>query len=212
MSRRRPSHRARRPLPKVAAYRGRFGTAEAERLLWRAGFGPRPGEVERFAAMGLDRAVRTLTRPAGHALHGPAPVVDGAPLAPQDAWGHDVLWWMDRMIRSQAPLVERMTLVWHDWFATSRASVDARWMLRQNELFRKHGLGSFRSLLKDVTRDPAMLLWLNGTSNNRWAPNAATPRATCARSPARSPASAATGHRAWAHTTSATTRPSTTRA
>ena len=105
------------------------------------------------------------------------------------------------MVRTQAPLVERMTLVWHDWFATSKASVPQGLMLRQNALLRRHALGNFEQLALDVTKDPAMLLWLNGTSNNVWAPNenyarelqelfclgagAATPSATCASSPGR---------------------------
>src|SRR5262249_62380291 len=44
-------------------------------------------------------------------------------------------------------------------------------MLDQNQLFRSHGLGSFHTLLLDVTKDPAMLLWLNGSDNSRWSPN-----------------------------------------
>jgi uncharacterized protein (DUF1800 family) len=44
-------------------------------------------------------------------------------------------------------------------------------MLRQNALLRRHALGNFEKLALDVTKDPAMLLWLNGTSNNVWAPN-----------------------------------------
>jgi uncharacterized protein (DUF1800 family) len=68
--------------------------------------------------------------------------------------------------------VERMALVWHDWFATSREGVDStRLMLRQNNLFRRHGLGSFSTLLTEVTCDPAMLLWLSGTDNTRESPN-----------------------------------------
>lgn len=47
----------------LAAYRGEFGRAQAERLLWRAGFGPRPGEAEALAAKGLEAAVISLTRP-----------------------------------------------------------------------------------------------------------------------------------------------------
>ena len=63
------------------------------------------------------------------------------------------------MVRTSRPLVERMTLVWHDWFATSNAGVGSqKLMLQQNELFRNHGLGSFQQLLLDVTSDPAMLL------------------------------------------------------
>ena len=86
-------------------------------------------------------------------------------------WGHDVLWWLDRMVRTKAPLVERMTLVWHDWFATSKAGVDGKWMLRQNALLRDQALGNFRSLLRGVTKDPGMLIWLNGIENSEDAPN-----------------------------------------
>ena len=76
------------------------------------------------------------------------------------------------MVRTSRPLVERMTLVWHDWFATSNGGVNSqRLMLNQNELFRSHSLGSFQQLLLDVTRDPAMLLWLNGTDNRKGEPN-----------------------------------------
>jgi uncharacterized protein (DUF1800 family) len=154
-------------------YRGRFGKPQAERLLWRAGFGPRPGEAEGLAKLGLDGAVHALTHPGRERLKGPKPHDDhGRPLAPFDAWGHDQLWWLDRMVRTSRPLAERMTLVWHDWFATSRDGVDsAKLMIRQNSLFRKHGLGSFATLLSEVTRDPAMLLWLSGTENTRESPN-----------------------------------------
>jgi uncharacterized protein (DUF1800 family) len=158
---------------RIPTYRGPFHREQAERLLWRAGFGPRKGEAEKVAAMGLDGAVHWLTHPGKTKLVGPAPRDEkGRPLAPADAWGHDSLWWLDRMIRTNTPLVERMALVWHDWFATSNDGVgSARLMLRQNRLFRERGLGSFRRLLLEVTRDPAMLLWLSGADNSRFSPN-----------------------------------------
>jgi uncharacterized protein (DUF1800 family) len=157
----------------VAAFAGSFGAAQAERLLWRAGFGPRKGEAEALARLGLDGAVQALTSPGPERLVGPAPTDDkGQPLAPYDAWGHDHVWWIDRMVRTSRPLVERMTLVWHDWFATSDAGVDSqRLMLNQNQLFREHALGAFPELLADVTKDPAMLLWLNGSDNSKSSPN-----------------------------------------
>ena len=157
----------------VAVYDGQFGVAEAERLLWRAGFGPRKGEAEALAQLGLAKAVRSLTNPTAEKLVGPAPTDEkGRPLAPYDAWGQDHVWWLDRMVRTSRPLVERMTLVWHDWFATSNDGVGSqRLMLQQNELFRTHSLGSFHDLLLEVTRDPAMLLWLNGSDNSKWSPN-----------------------------------------
>jgi uncharacterized protein (DUF1800 family) len=72
------------------------------------------------------------------------------------------------MVRTQAPLIERMTLVWHDWFATSKGGAPQTLMLRQNALLRRHALGNFERLALDVTKDPAMLLWLNGTSSSKW--------------------------------------------
>ena len=116
--------------------------------------------------------MQSLTRPGAERFEGPAPVDDkGRGLAPADAWGHDQLWWLDRMVRSNQQLVERMTLVWHDWFATSRDAVPANLMLAQNRLLRRHALGSFAKLVTDITRDPAMLLWLSGSDNSKWSPN-----------------------------------------
>jgi uncharacterized protein (DUF1800 family) len=157
----------------VEVYTGTFGPEQAERLLWRAGFGPRRGEAAALARRGLLDAVHSLTRPGRETLVGPAPHDrKGRRLAPADAWGHDHAWWLDRMVRTTTPLVERMTLIWHDWFATSNAGVGSqRLMLGQNALFRRNALGSFRQLLLDVTHDPAMLLWLNGTDNEKDAPN-----------------------------------------
>ncbi len=158
----------------MAAYSGTFGVRQAERLLWRAGFGPSPGHAEALAAMGLHRAVASLTRPGGAAvLTGAEPVDDdGNPLAPADVWGHDHLWWLDRMVRTNQPLVERMTLVWHDWFATSLEGVSQQQlMLDQNALFRSSALGSFRQLALDVTSNPAMIIWLNLNENRLGRPN-----------------------------------------
>ena len=59
------------------------------------------------------------------------------------------------MVRTSRPLVERMALVWHDWFATSNDGVGSqRLMLNQNQLFREHGLGSFSDLLAERDTRP----------------------------------------------------------
>jgi uncharacterized protein (DUF1800 family) len=157
----------------AAIYRGPFGREQAERLLWRAGFGPRRGEAAALARDGLDAAVLSLTRPGRERMLGAAPRDSkGRALAPEHAWGHDHLWWLDRMVRTSRPLVERMTLVWHDWFATSLQGVGSQsLMLSQNRLLRRHALGSFGNLLREITKDPAMLLWLSGTDNTKWSPN-----------------------------------------
>lgn len=157
----------------IPTYKGAFGHAEAERLLWRAGFGPRRGQAASLARLGLDGAVRSLTHPPDERWIGPQPRDEkGRPLAPADAWGHDHLWWLDRMVRTSRPLVERMTLVWHDWFATSNSGVGSqKMMLAQNRLLRRHALGSFDRLLVSITANPAMLVWLSGTDNRKDAPN-----------------------------------------
>ena len=154
---------------KFRTYRGEFGRLEAKRLLDRAGFGARPREAKRLARRGRRKAVRSLTRPPGSArLVGARPRDgEGNPLARYDAWGHDHLWWLDRMVRSDQPLIERMCLVWHDWFATSTDKVSQRLILDQNEMFRAKALGSFHDLLISVTKDPAMLVWLDGIENTR---------------------------------------------
>ena len=132
-----------------------------------------PARPRRSPSSASSRPCAASRDPSGAAtLVGAEPTVDGVPIAPYDAWGHDHLWWLDRMVRSDQPLVERMTLIWHDWLATSNADVNSRPLMRaQNELFRSHALGSFAELITDVTIDPAMLLFLSGIDNHRWAPN-----------------------------------------
>src|SRR5579863_4036091 len=158
----------------MPVYNGPFEKDQAERLLWRAGFGPRQGDAEALAKLGLTAAVQSLTRPAAaEQLVGPAPVGSkGLPIDPIDVYGDDHLWFLDRMVRTTTPLIERMTLIWHSWFATSNQGVASQQlMLNQNQLFRTNALGSFSDLLMGVTEDPAMLVWLNGNQNVKSHPN-----------------------------------------
>lgn len=157
---------------KLPVYKGKFGQREAERLLWRAGFGPKPGDVKRLKKLGMKRAVHSLVNHRGRTkLVGPGPKLED-PLNPSDIWGHDHIWWLDRMVRSNNPLQERMALIWHDWFATSNDGVGNQGlMLAQNATLRRNGLGSFKNLLLSVTQDPAMLVWLSGNQNSKDSPN-----------------------------------------
>ena len=148
--------------------------AQARRLLWRAGFGPTSGQAEGLAGQPLEQVVQSLTRPSGPAtLHGPEPTDDeGHALEPADQWGEDHCWWLDRMVRSDQQLVERMTFIWHDWFANSNEKVDSQQrMLDQNNLFRENALGSFHDLFLAVTTNPAMLVFLDGIYNDKAEPN-----------------------------------------
>src|SRR5262245_50723707 len=80
--------------------------------------------------------------------------------------------WLYRMLYSPSPLRERMTLFWHNHFATSNAKVRSlKLMQQQNETLRQHALGHFDALLADMTVDPAMIVWLDADTNRKNAPN-----------------------------------------
>jgi uncharacterized protein (DUF1800 family) len=156
----------------IAVYQGAFGVRQAERLAWRAGFGPRPGQAAELAALDLEAAVMAFTRPTGQApLDGPEPRNGANPINPATDDGA-FAYWLDRMVRSRHQLVERLALVFHDWWATRRDGVSTNAeMLNQTNIFRAHGLGSFRDMTRAVTTDPAMLQFLDGMSNRRGAVN-----------------------------------------
>jgi uncharacterized protein (DUF1800 family) len=157
----------------------RWTQAHVRRLFWRAGFAATQKESAAWASAGrkatLDYIVDGPKK--GPALAGPEPRKDGKPLDPENEWGDDVLWWLDRMVRSRRPLEEKMTLFWHDHFATS--DQDTPLMLRQNHLFRRYALGSFRALLRGVANDPAMQLFLSLADSDKKAPNENFARELC---------------------------------
>ncbi|MEX1114436.1 MAG: DUF1800 domain-containing protein [Akkermansiaceae bacterium] len=81
-------------------------------------------------------------------------------------------WWFRRMLKTRAPLREKMTLFWHDHFATSVQKVKQPvLMIRQNELFRKNAFGSFKELTQSILLDPAMMLYLDTESSKKGKPN-----------------------------------------
>jgi uncharacterized protein (DUF1800 family) len=84
-----------------------------------------------------------------------------------------VKWWLERMRTTKYPLEERMTLFWHGHFATALRYPfpDVAMLMGQNQTLRRHALGNFRSLTRDITVDPAMMEWLNGSQNSIPAPN-----------------------------------------
>jgi uncharacterized protein (DUF1800 family) len=81
-------------------------------------------------------------------------------------------WWLYRMLRTPHPLREKLTLFWHNHFATSLAKVqNARFMLGQYRLMHRHALGSFREMLQEMSVDPAMMVWLDTNQSKKGKPN-----------------------------------------
>ncbi|MFI4881124.1 MAG: DUF1800 family protein [Phycisphaerales bacterium JB064] len=81
-------------------------------------------------------------------------------------------WWLTRMIETPRPLEEKMTLFWHGHFATSYRTIENSYhMFLQNQRFRKHALGNYGKLLREIIRDPAMLAYLDNNDSRKGRPN-----------------------------------------
>ena len=152
-------------------YDGPFGRRQAAHLLRRGGFGGTPTEIDAAAARGARGAVDALFHPQTADVEF-ANFPDTAALYdPKVRVATAQMWWLDRMLRTQHPLAEKMAFFWHGHFATSIRKVPAQLMVAQIDLFRQMGLGNFRSLLLAVSKDPAMLVWLDNRANNKAHPN-----------------------------------------
>lgn len=143
----------------------------------RAVFGACREEIERDLAEDPQAAVTRIldgqTRSAGV----PARFEERSQLIYQSALGTgDVdrlaAWWLYRCLYSPNPIQERLTLMWHNHFATSVEKVsDLRLMHQQNESMRKFSGGRFRDLLSAMSHDPALLKWLDAPLNKAGRPN-----------------------------------------
>lgn len=81
-------------------------------------------------------------------------------------------WWAFRMLYTTTPLTEKLTLLWHNHFATSNQKVDdLTLMQQQNELFRRQARDRFGNLLTSVVKHPALLIWLDAPANHKGHPN-----------------------------------------
>jgi uncharacterized protein (DUF1800 family) len=143
----------------------------------RAGFGATWQELQRDLSAGPAAAIERLLRPPAEdasfrqvsaALKRTAESARMYSTNPSEIAG----WWLYRMVYAPDPLGERLTLIWHNYFATGLHGVyRLKLMTTQNELFRAQARGSFADLLRGVESDPAMLIWLNGSDNQKDHPN-----------------------------------------
>ncbi|HKE39050.1 MAG TPA: DUF1800 domain-containing protein [Casimicrobiaceae bacterium] len=172
---------------------GALGYDGARQLLTRTGFGATQTEIERYAAMTREQAVRKLlaetrttavTPPAAwtsdsSALAYPRPGPDATEMErklfqqEQIREGLELRgWWIKEMLITPSPLTERMTLFWHNHFVSSQQKVKlAQLMYRQNVTLRANALGNFGTLLHAMARDPAMVIYLDNAQNRKGSPN-----------------------------------------
>lgn len=157
------------PLPRVDAGDQVWGREQAAQLLRRASFGPTAKEITAAKDAGLAATIERLLSPAAESQ---AFIATDALLRQTalDSGNVNALkaWWLHRMFASANPLVEKLTLMWHNHFATSHAKVrSVSLMADQNDLLRQYALGRFDELLPAMARDPAMLVWLDGAANRK---------------------------------------------
>jgi uncharacterized protein (DUF1800 family) len=166
-----------------------MATADAiiEHLLRRAGFGASSDELNTYSALSYSAAVDRLVNYTALADDVDSKIgtpgylgttSQGAPFSPDSVITDARQRLIFRMVHSQRPLQEKMTLFWHNYFATAYSKVSAgiqaangtRLMNGQIDLFRQNALGNFRQLLLSVAQDPAMLIWLDGDTNTKAQP------------------------------------------
>lgn len=161
------------------------------RALRRAGFGVTGPEVDAAATRDWSRYVDAMLAADPDAdpgaiatpmptLQQPHPPGKRATPAARKEFGRQLSaqqralsdWWLNRMVRVDQPIHEKLTLLWHNHFATSATKVRvAAFMAAQNQKLRTLSLGDFRSLAYAMLTDAAMLRWLDGQTNTAKAPN-----------------------------------------
>jgi len=184
-------------LPQSSRAAVAMGFDEARHLLSRATFGARPDEIRTVELLDYATAIDRLLAARPGIPTTPLPLWVGespaelresqkAAKAKMDANGKPLKivrvaqeqaielrnWWVEEMLVTDQPLVERMTLFWHNHFTSSFDKVKyPSAMYRQNALFRREALGNFGRLLKSVSADPAMLIYLDGVGSVARQPN-----------------------------------------
>jgi uncharacterized protein (DUF1800 family) len=143
-------------------------------LYRRAAFGATTSELAAALKAGPEKAVERLLQPDEKAADVFVQQTD--PLAQSIARGNNGpqlrAWWLYRMLYTPQPLHEKLTLFWHNHFATSNAKLQSvGFMIGQYRLMYRHALGNFATMLQEMSKDPAMLVWLDTRGSKKGTPN-----------------------------------------
>ncbi|MDE0593302.1 MAG: DUF1800 domain-containing protein [Dehalococcoidia bacterium] len=143
-------------------------------LMRRAGFGASRGRLDELVEQGYDETVENLlsaidrpTRITDNLIRRYHPEYSGM-MGNQSPSGN----WMYRMVSTDAPLREKVGLMWHGMFATGYSKLaNGKVLHDQIRMFERHGMGSFKNLLMELSRDPAMIVWLDNSENHNGSVN-----------------------------------------
>lgn len=145
-------------------------SAQVMHLLRRTSFGYNPTELEAALSDGFSKTIDRLieSKPAE------PPALPVAMTTPGGRFNIQLLqqWWVDQMVAGSTPFAERMTLFWHGHFTSDyRKTADDTYMYWQNLTWRRMAMTDLRSMLMQVTVDPAMLRYLDLATSTGQSPN-----------------------------------------
>ena len=139
----------------------------AAHLARRAGFGATPEELDRYSEMKYEDLVEDLLNP-GEPNSIPDDLIFRRHVDLHSLQGHNPAYWAYRLVSSTCPLEEKIALFWHGVFATGENKLNNVGVLtNQVDMFRRHGMGRFDDLLIELSKDPAMIIWLDNHTNHK---------------------------------------------
>ena len=146
---------------------GLTNRALAAHLSRRAGFGATPGELDSYCDIEYEQLVEELINKVDSS-HISDHLIFRRHVDLHTMQGHNAAYWAYRMISTDNPFVEKIALFWHGVFATAENKLNNIGSLtNQVDMFRRHGLGKYDDLLIELSRDPAMLIWLDNHTNHK---------------------------------------------
>ncbi|HIA76370.1 MAG TPA: DUF1800 domain-containing protein [Dehalococcoidia bacterium] len=146
---------------------GLTSRALAAHLSRRAGFGATPGELDSYCDIEYEQLVEELINKVDSS-HISDHLIFRRHVDLHTMQGHNAAYWAYRMISTDNPFVEKIALFWHGVFATAENKLNNIGSLtNQVDMFRRHGLGKYDDLLIELSRDPAMLIWLDNHTNHK---------------------------------------------
>ena len=142
-------------------------------LMRRASFGASNDALQRMSDKTFEEIVDDLLEPESQPDYDELTFFRYHPMADvMHVDNHAKINLMYRMTHSQRYLQEKMALFWHYVFATGDSKVGSPYAMHtQIEMFRRHGMGNYRTLLIELAKDPAMIFWLDNQENHKRAPN-----------------------------------------
>jgi uncharacterized protein (DUF1800 family) len=180
----------------INPYTGVWGKNEIVHLLKRTMFGAKKADVDYFATRTLNQTVDELINPTASNPNPPIKeyittttlgTVPDTNILQGTTWVNDInndgtvqsqrrasykKWWTGVLLNQDRSIREKMIFFWTDHFGNETSDVgNANWVFKQHELIRQYCLGNYKQLVKDMTKDMAMLRYLNGYLNTAAAPD-----------------------------------------